>query len=1017
LFSGITGGAQNMFRSAFYQCKGITVLPEDLFAGITLAEKDEFKFTFFEATGLKGQYIPASMFSGLINAGHPQPSSGTMWYQTFEKTGLVKNCPASTHPVTTGYEGSVAESTWTGYVACEPDNPCVGAEYWDSTNEECVQCPAGYDDDISNAKDSIDQCKINCATGTYLANIGDSMCTDAGVGYYAAGGTVDYGSTSSRTQCPDAMPTINNTTTADAVSQCVVYCRGTYYRSPNNTCVECPQEYDDDIDDGKTSITDCKIRCAAGTYLSTEHMTSCENVGDGYWAESTMVAYGSTSLRNQCPNGEMTGMVNASSSSQCIELLCAGATYRDSVTGNCVSCPAGYDAHVVSGKTAISDCQIHCEAGTYLANANDTVCTPVGDGYYSDSSDINYGFAGTISRHQCPNGEMTGTQTATNQLQCLTPCVGAQYYDSTIGECTNCPSGYTDNTINGKASITQCQHYCSAGSYAETYTQISYLQSDGTNQFIDTGYEITGTHVNGVAVVSTNISLPRDKNYGNFFGNIYGPGGFSAGHKKGVFGLWIQAKSSGGKAEYSTLFNIDQQYTLTYDVSTDNTKGYSSLKVDGNNATPNPLEYDAVKINGSGNTFKVFSNGGAAVVNGVVQKTNYGDKLFAGRIYSLTLYEDGILVLDLVPVRRGSDNALGMLNRITNEFYANSGQGEFTAGADVGNIFVQCTPVGNGYYAGESYTSFGEVGTRNQCPNGVSTVVNGQIINNASSIYQCSDVIQCSGATYPNKNTGVCTACPTGYSDDITDNKQTINDCKIRCAAGTYLASAYDTTCSNVGDGYYTGAETVSFGDVGTRTRCPNGEMTNTNTATSIEQCGANASSCIGAEYMNDGVCVPCPTGYTDNIVDGKNAITDCQIICPAGSYMDIANGNSCSDAGVGYWATGGAVNYGSTSSRNQCASGLTTVGYGHGADELSDCGRKLHINGYTIYAKTTKQTEHAINIQPEDDSAIYYISVSDSDHTLTPLHINQGNSQYTAFDDSILYGERDFETNTRINQ
>lgn len=1020
LFSGITGGASNMFRSAFYQCKGITSLPDDLFAGITVAKTDEFRFTFYQATGLKGKYIPATAFTGLVNAGHPSPATGNMWYQTFDGTGLIRTaCPAKTHQFITGYEGTTANTTWNGYISCEPNNPCTGTNYWNSTNEVCVPCPNGYTYDTSDAKESINQCKIQCAAGTYIANADDATCTNAGVGYWAAGGVVNYGSTSSHTRCPDNMPTVNNTTTASSVGQCVVYCRGANYRGSNNSCIECPAGYDYDKDDGKTAITDCKIHCDGGTYLPTANASSCEDVGDGYWAAAATVVYGSTTPRTQCPNGQMTGTTNASSASQCIESLCTGATYRDSLTGECVSCPPGYDAHTVSGKTAPTDCQIHCVAGTYLVNANDTVCANVGDGYWAAASYINYGSAGTSARHQCPNGEPTGTQTATSELQCQTSCVGARYYNSATGQCADCPTGYTDNTTNGKNSITQCQHYCQAGSYAQTFTRIAYLESDGTQQFIDTGYEITGTHVNGVAVVATTVTNPAKNNYGNFFGNLYGPGGFSANHKDGNFGLWIQSKTKGEKGTYNTAFTVGQQYTLTYDVTTDSTQGHARLKVDGNNATPYPKSLDGVTINDEGNRFKLFTNGGATVVDGTVLGERWGDKLFGGRIYSLTLYENDVLVLDLVPVRRGSDGALGMFNRVNNEFYGNSGLGNFTAGSDIGEIFIECTPVGNGYYVGENYTNFGDTGARNKCPNNSPTMENGEIIHNATSIYQCDGVEPCHNAEYPNPSTGVCTQCPTGYDYNTQSNKESINECQTHCYAGTYLAAAYDATCSNVGDGYYAGEETINWGDIGTRTRCPNGGMTNTDTAESVAECQEVINNCTGATYMNFGICEPCPAGYTANTTDGKSSATDCQLICPEGSYLATARATTCTDAGVGYWATGGAVNYDSTSIRTQCTAGLTTVGYGHGADELADCGRKLHVGNYILYSKTTKPTTPAINIQPVGDNTVYYVGASANvaDQTMTSVHITQGNTQYTAFDDSILHGERDIDSNTRITQ
>lgn len=1023
LFAGATGGAKNMFRSTFYQCKVVTSLPDDLFAGITLAFEDEFRFTFYGMEGLKDTFIPPTTFTGLINAGAPQPATGNMWYQTFDKTDMRRTtCPERTKIFTTGYEGNVADSTWNGFVSCVPSNSCTGATYWDATNEVCVPCPSGYTYDTSDTKDSITLCKIQCAAGTYLANAQDTTCTDAGSGYYAAGGLVSYGSTSSRTKCPYDMPTLNDMTNAGSESQCVVYCSGTDYRNASdNTCVSCPTGYDYDDTDGKTAISDCKILCAGGTYLPIAEASACIEVGDGYYAAAAPVAYGSTSARQQCPNDEMTGIFNASSSSQCIE-LCTGATYHDSVTNTCKACPLGYNAHTISGKTSASQCQIYCEAGTYIANAGDTICTNAGIGYYASASTVNYGDTSTSARQQCPNGQTTDTQTASSISQCQTSCQGYQYYDSTLGQCTDCPAGYRDNTADGKNSINQCQSHCSAGMYTETFTPLLYIQGNGTNQYIDTEYEVKSTHVNGVAVVETPVTVSGSNgDSGNFFGNIYGPGGFSANWKKVGFGLWLQPiQGTGGKATDSAIFQANQQYTITYDVVVNNPnasnvgKGKATLTVNTNaDATK---EVGGVKINGAGNTFKLFSNGAATREGDTVSNNNSGDKFFSGRIYSLTLYDNGVLVLNLIPVRRESDGAIGMLDSVHNEFYGNTGLGTFAHGGATGDSFSQCVLVGNRHYAGENYTNYGSSTTPNQCPNNAKTIdSNNNIIHNADSIYQCEGIDTCEGAKYPNPTTGVCTNCPIGYMDDTANGKESINQCKIHCDAGTYLAAANDTMCTNVGDGYYAIATYVNYGDAGTRTRCPNAGPTNKENASSDAECIAVAA-CTGATYMNSGSCTPCPTGYNANTTDGKNSASDCQIACPAGAYLATANAATCTDAGVGFWATGGTVNYGSTSTRTQCASGLTTVGYGHGADELADCGRKLHIGNYIIYAKSAKPTTPAINIRPANDST-YYVAVSNTNHTLTPLHVTQGESQYTAFDDSILYGERDFTTNTRITQ
>lgn len=1011
LFANASGGAPNMFRSTFYNCTGLNTLPGDLFAGITEAKTNEFMYTFFGTVGLK-TYIPSTTFTGLINKSTPPPTASGIWNQTFASSGLLTKCPSRTHDFITGYE-----SSWGSKVSCEPDNTCTGANYWDSSANECRPCPTGYNYDKSDTKSSIEQCAIRCPAGKYLANKNDSTCSNVGAGYYADASTVYYGLTGNRTQCPHEMPTLNNTVNAASESQCVVYCPGTGYRdTQTNTCIECPTGYDFDKSDTKTAITDCKIHCDDGTYLPTARAPSCSNVGDGFYATSVTLSYGETSGRSQCPDGQLTGTLTASSSEQCIE-LCQGATYRDSESGECTPCPIGYNAHVVSGKTSANDCQIHCVAGTYIKNIGDTVCSNVGDGFYASASNVNYGSTGATNRQQCPNGQMTGTQTATDSSQCQTSCTGSEYYDSGKDRCENCPVGYTDNQTNGKNSINQCQLYCAAGNFAETYTPILYLQSNGTKQFIDTGYEITGSHVNGTVVVGTTKTLSgTSSDSGNFFGNLYGSAGFSSNYKKGDFGLWVSTgENKGDKAKLNAEFTKDIPYTIIYDIVVADGSSTATLTANGNSTPPFNLTGGKIREQDKSNSFKLFTNGAASRNGNTVISNNYGDKLFAGRIYSLQLYEDDVLVLDLIPVRRESDGALGVFNKITKEFYGNSGLNDFTAGADNGASFMACAPVGNGYYVGANYTNFGSPGTRNRCPGGASTIQNGEIINDATTIYQCDGVEPCLGAQYPDMNTGVCTDCPQGYGANVQDGKESISECQIRCVGGTYLANAYDATCTNAGNGYYAAEETVNWGDFGMRTRCSNGGPTNTETASDETEC-QEVAACTGATYMKLGVCAPCPTGYTANQNSGKSSAEECQMICPEGTFLETANDTTCTDAGVGYWATGGAVNYGSTSRRTQCATGLTTVGYGHGADELADCGHKLHINDKILYTKTAKSTAHTINIQPTGDS-IYYLSVSDTDHDLSPVHVTQGNLQYTAFDDSILYGERDFETNTRITQ
>lgn len=85
-------------------------------------------------------------------------------------------------------------------------------------------------------------------------------------------------------------------------------------------------------------------------------------------------------------------------------------------------------------------------------------------------------------------------------------------------------------------------------------------------------------------------------------------------------------------------------------------------------------------------------------------------------------------------------------------------------------------------------------------------------------------------------------------------------------------------------------------------------------------------------------------------------------------------------------------------------------------ADSADDCARTLHIGGHVLYGRRDKLTNPSLNIELPNEGA-YYISLSPTNHTLSRLHLMFDGVQYTAYDDSLYYGERDFDTGEQIAQ
>lgn len=653
LFSGITTGAANMFQSTFQNCTSLTALPENLFSGITTAHTELFCDTFKGCRQLSG-YIPASTFAGLVANGSPQ--NGSMWRgAAFGDTKLAKVCPAGTQQYITGYEGFKADSTWKGYVSCEPsDLSCTGATF--ATNNQCTPCPTGYTADTTDGKTTQSQCKISCAAGTYIAAAGDSTCTTVEVGYYIGANGFKYG------------------------------------------------EYN---------------------------------------------------KRNGCGTGGTTLSTGSTSESACV---CDGATYMNN--GTCMDCPAGYTANTAPGKTAAEQCQIHCNAGTWLSNVGNPSCSNVGLGFYTAASDVYYGQIGT--RDKCASGLITATDTSTSVNDCITsnsPCTGATYYDGS--SCVACPNGYDHNTDDGKVSVHQCQISCAAGTYVKTathaYTLLEYLENTGTS-YVNTGYNHTSANIRGEIRIGSPSTGAVSGN-SNFLGTQGNGAGYSFGWNKS-FKMWVEsAKSNITGANYTIAqgATADVAYELTG----------TTRKIEW----PTNQHKDGTHTGlGSQSPLWLFN------------AKDQSDRFFKGKIYYFRLYENGELVGEWLPARRQSDNKLGMFDTVNETFVeATVRNNTMLAGPEVNS---DCVAVGKGYYTPASVIDYGSIGSKFACPAGTY-----QGTEKGTSLASC---LPCTGATYSDSPaSAACTACPTGYEYNTTSNKTSVNQCQVQCAAGTYVAPDY----------------------------------------------------------------------------------------------------------------------------------------------------------------------------------------------------------------------------------
>lgn len=183
------------------------------------------------------------------------------------------------------------------------------------------------------------------------------------------------------------------------------------------------------------------------------------------------------------------------------------------------------------------------------------------------------------------------------------------------------------------------------------YIKLDYIQTDG-NQYIDTGI-----------YYNEDISIHMD--FSNFnaaaSGNIY-----LIGTENPLFGL---CKRSDGQLAWFS--RTDQMFT--YDSFSTSSRYYIECGKNDflcNNITPQP-QSDSGNSAGS-NTFRLFW--GRYGANSV--KANC-------RLHMCKIFDKGVLVRHFIPVKRKSDNLLGLYDLVYGTFYTNNGSGNFTAGTEV----------------------------------------------------------------------------------------------------------------------------------------------------------------------------------------------------------------------------------------------------------------------------------------------------------------------------------------------
>ena len=887
-----------------------------------------------------------------------------------------------------------------------------------------TQCPAGYRDGAAAAAKT--DCKMNVAGGKYIATADDATPTSCVAGTFKAAHVVAYGSTSSCSAC-----TGRTQYSSAGASSCSTVSTGYYTTGCNASSNNCT---------GQSQCTGATY-CASGVQNNCPAQTSGWTRGTGNgWTSYTSCYETKDVVSRFCSAGQLKKTATSATAwgaptisvavqarpgaivnGQTCE-LCSGANYSAGRTAtSCTACPTaepGWIQGTGDAWSSYSSCYetqtpANCAGGTVKrvaasATAYKTDVTLVTQlkskaGYYASAT--------ATSCTICPAGSYCPASATTT-----TKCANWTYAPSSgMASCTACPTltsdwSKADSTGTGWTSYTSCVQIsptpagCASGNVKQTAA--SNGATTWTTPVINTalsaepGYRVSGT--------SCSICT----------GATYSAGG-TATSCSTCPTIYQSDTTSGKTKDTECKVKTDAgKYIKTANDSTQTTcpaKNYcpsASVAYGSANSptacpaanstterTTYPADYLNVKerghfglqswpsgikaITGCMTSYSFVNEAGRFGVENVGYNTTTGKYDVGGSRY-YTMLNPGWYLKDRL--------SSGYCNTTSNPmYYVNVAQCPENHYCPGYKTMPLCS---SGEYTTEKgkFACGGEnTGTYTKSPanSGAATAcylttTSAKFVKTAKSAQEtCTAGGYCPGGVKVNwGSTGGRTPASAGYYVGGTGATS-----QTACAAGTYTDTTGQTSCSPAVAGTYTtGCQVMA-----------SGASTKTLACTGASVCATNTYSSAKAS-----ACTACATaqGYTNSgtTAAAHAELASCKATCSGGQYVATA-GAGCVNVGTGYYGAGGTVGQNATLARNQCPVGLTTIGYGAGADEAGDCGRVMHMGEDKLYLRSTKKTTPSLNVKVGDTT--YYGNMT-SGTTKGKLRVKSGTTTYSVHDDSM---------------
>ena len=907
-------------------------------------------WTYAASTGMSSCTACPALTSGWTKA----DSTGTGWkshtncVQISPKPancagGNLKQVAASNGATTWGASTvNSALSSEPGYyidgTAC---SACTGATYYGGgTATSCTPCPSIYTSNTTAAKSKAEQCAVQTTAGKYIATANDSTQTTCPAKNYCPSASVAYGSVNSPTACPAANSTTERTTYP------------TDYLNVTERGYFVLQSWPS----GLKAITDCMT---SYSFVNEAGRFIVENVG----YNTTTGKYDVDGIRYYTMLNPGWYLKDRLSSEYC------NTTSNPMYYSNVVQCP---EDHYCPGYTTMP----LCSSGEYTTEKGKNACSSLGTGVYTKSPvksgaetacylttsnskfvaaagaaegactaggwcpggvRVNYGSTG--GRNTCPTKYPSSAASSNSELDCYVTTAAGKYV-ATVGA--------------GQVNCAGTGYYCPGGTNVYSGAYGSRLTTGGRTQ-CPAGYRDLVATASTTKEAQCTMNVAGGK-YVKVAKESAASGTCAAGYAKAAHSVTYGNTSSCAACTGTTYAENTGQASCTACPTQSGVTNISYWISTGTHTDANGCYgfYNDVALN----------NGSAARIQCFWDKTKSQYDTSCGAM------KDGL------KCNAAYYNAALESSPINNAAY-------YTDKASV--IAKACTSVGKGYW------SPADVYTRTQCPAGYR--------DGTAGVSEAQCTMNVAGGKYVAKanESAASGTCVAGYAKAAHSVTYGNTSSCAACTGATYAASTGQATCTACPTAKTYASAVKSYG------YWNNGKDGD---HTISDGCYATMTGTLSNGSLTEHGCYLGTDGDYGNGGGKRCYVHQDNLKCNAGYYASTLSngyvwnntragllGNTCVGVGAGYYSAANIL------TRNQCPTGLTTIGYGAGADEVTDCGRILHFGNDKLYLRSGKKTTPSLNVKIGDTT--YYGNMT-AGTGKGKLRLKSGPTTYSVHDDSM---------------